>query len=157
LGAPAVHRRLDLAERTSPDSKSGSAFVSVIVEGMNVDFSLPLQYLTLLLKIVTKSQQYLKQPSDKADWLCCSFINVQDHIQIPIARAALRYILECAKDKKFVKHCVSVQDKNFRGFLRPILRKDRTAEIEGLAYELLALLVGERRDGVTRNQSEGQL
>jgi hypothetical protein len=77
-------------ERTARDHKSASPFLSVIVEGPNVDFELPLQHLTLLLKIVTKSQQYLKQLSDETCWLCCSFITVQNHIQMPIACAAPR-------------------------------------------------------------------
>jgi hypothetical protein len=76
-----------LAERTAPDCQSASPFVSVILEGPNVDFRLPLQYRTLPLKIVAKSQQSLKQPSDEAYWLCCSFITVQGHIQMPIARS----------------------------------------------------------------------
>jgi hypothetical protein len=53
---------------------------------------------------------------------------LQDHIQMPIACAALRDILQNAKDKKFVKHIVSVQDEHFCGFLYPILRMEHTAE-----------------------------
>jgi hypothetical protein len=45
-----------LTELPVPDSKGRSPFFSVIVEGPNVDFKLPLQYLTLLLKIVTRSK-----------------------------------------------------------------------------------------------------
>jgi hypothetical protein len=68
--------------------------------------------LTFLLKIVTKSQQCLTQPSDEAYCLWCSFINMQDRIQIPIACAALHYIRQCTKGKEFLKHIESVQDKH---------------------------------------------
>jgi hypothetical protein len=68
---------------------------------------LPLQYLALLLKIVRKSQQYLKQS------MVC---------------ARLRYSLQYGKDKKFVKSNVNVQDQHIRCFLRSILRMEHRAD-----------------------------
>jgi hypothetical protein len=56
-----------LTEWTVLDYKGASPFLSVIVERPNVDLKMPFQYLTLLLKIGTKSEQYLKQSSDEAD------------------------------------------------------------------------------------------
>jgi hypothetical protein len=46
----------NLMEWTAPNCKSVPPFLAVIVEGPNVGFKLSLQYLTLLLKIMAKSQ-----------------------------------------------------------------------------------------------------
>jgi hypothetical protein len=73
------------------------------------------------------------------------------------AYCVLRYSLQCAKEKKFEQQNVSIQDKHFCRFLRPILRMEYTTESEELAYELITLLIVERPAMLIHNQSEGQL
>jgi hypothetical protein len=146
-----------LNERTAPDFKEASSFLYVLVENTKIDFKLSIQYLTVLLTILTKSQQYLKRPSEEAFWLCCSFINIQDSQQMAIGCAALRFILEAVKNKSFLKRIAKAPDVNFQGFLCPILQMQHTTESLKLSYDLVTLLAVGNVELLTRTSGEGEL
>jgi hypothetical protein len=146
-----------ITERSDPQYRNASSFLSVIIEKQTADYSLAIHYLTLLVKILAKAVGYLKEPEDEAYWLCASLINVADNVQMPIATACFRFILNSLRNEKYLSHIANSHDNNFHGFLRPILKMEQTTESLTLSYELIVLLVVGHSEMLTRNASDGQL
>jgi hypothetical protein len=146
-----------ITERSDPGFRNASSFLSVIIEKPTADFPLAIQYITLLVKVMAKATSFLKVFDDEAYWLCTSLINVADNVQMPIACACFRFILDRLKDEKYLSHIANEHDSNFHGFLRPILRMEHTTESLTLAYEVIVLLICGHPEMLTRNASDGQL